>query len=432
MADVDVVVVGAGFAGMVAARELAARGVSAVVLERDQHSGGRVRTEHRDGASLEHGGIFHTHGYPGLQALLDECGLAEDVRPTPTGFHAAVRRDGAFRFVDHGSVTGPLTTGVLGLLDKLSILRTAGPALLSTPSDLGDLTAAIDDDDRAVTDTLTRAAADYFTGGPHEFLWGVPSDRLSRAMLSVQLHVFRGDLRELAGGMGRLAESVGEGLDVRHGTVVTGVTSTAGGVEVRVEGADEPVRGRGAVIATQADVAARLWSGAPTAVADYLSGMAYARIDYVYLRTRGPIRLEADGRPVGMEVVTTREVDNTLGGVYVANAWTSDGTGLLLVTAANAARVADLSDEELADRLQADVEALHPEVAGQVIDRVVVRHPHYTPVFAPGTVRALASVRALLPSRHVDLAGDYMSAPWLEGAIRSGQQAAARTVAALR
>lgn len=433
MADADVVVVGAGFGGLVAARELQAQGFSAVVLERDAHVGGRVRTEHAGGAYLEHGGIFHTHAYPGLQALFDEFGLAGDVVPTPTGFHSGVRRDGAFRFVDPGSVTGPLTTGALGVLDKLSVLRTAAPALLARPSNLGDLTTVAHFDTRAATDTLTTDAADYFTGGPHEFLWGVPSDRLSLAMLALQLHVFRGDLRELRGGMGRVAEAAGHGLDVRNGVVATGVTPTADGVEVRVEGSGTPITGRAAVLAVPAYDAAALWPDAPTAVAEYLTGLEYARIDWVYLRTREPIELSADGRPVGMEVVTTREVGegDTLGGIYVANAWAGDG-GLLLVTAANAAHVEDLTDDELAERLAADAEKLHPVLAGQITDRVVMRHMPYTPVVAPGTVRQLASVRSLLPSRRIDLAGDYMSAPWLEGAIQSGHQAAARTAAALR
>ena len=57
----------------------------------------------------------------------------------------------------------------------------------------------------------------------------------------------------------------------------------------------------------------------------------------VYLRTRDAIELSAEGRPVGMEVVTTPEAGGgTIGGVYVANAWAESG-GLWLVTAAPAA-----------------------------------------------------------------------------------------------
>jgi protoporphyrinogen oxidase len=67
-----------------------------------------------------------------------------------------------------------------------------------------------------------------------------------------------------------------------------------------------------------------------------------------------------------------------------------------------------------------------------VTDRVVMRHRPYTPTFRPGSVTRLAEVRRHLPVHGIDLAGDHMAAPWVEGAIRSGEHVAARTAAALR
>ena len=101
------------------------------------------------------------------------------------------------------------------------------------------------------------------------------------------------------------------------------------------------------------------------------------------------------------------------------------------MTAAYAAIAGELDDETLADRLQADAEKLDPELVGQVTERYVVRQPHYVAVPHPGSVRALAAVREHLPHGRVDLAGDHMAAPWMEGAVRSGQQAAERIAAAL-
>ena len=71
-------------------------------------------------------------------------------------------------------------------------------------------------DDRDVTRDLTDRAATHFTAGPHEFLWGVPSDRVSFALLAEQLHVFTGELREIRGGSGRLVEALADrGLEGR-------------------------------------------------------------------------------------------------------------------------------------------------------------------------------------------------------------------------
>lgn len=55
---VDVVVIGAGFAGLIAARELSAAGLSVVVLEARDRVGGRTWTDRRLGHDLELGGTW--------------------------------------------------------------------------------------------------------------------------------------------------------------------------------------------------------------------------------------------------------------------------------------------------------------------------------------------------------------------------------------
>src|SRR2546421_13101595 len=54
--DADVVVIGAGFAGLVAARELGRAGLGVLVLEARGRVGGRTWTDRRLGHDLELGG----------------------------------------------------------------------------------------------------------------------------------------------------------------------------------------------------------------------------------------------------------------------------------------------------------------------------------------------------------------------------------------
>lgn len=56
--DADVIVIGAGFAGLVTARELARAGRSVIVLEARDRVGGRTWTDHRLGHDLELGGTW--------------------------------------------------------------------------------------------------------------------------------------------------------------------------------------------------------------------------------------------------------------------------------------------------------------------------------------------------------------------------------------
>jgi monoamine oxidase len=57
-AGVDVVVIGAGFAGLVAARELGRAGLGVLVLEARDRVGGRTWTDRRLGHDLELGGTW--------------------------------------------------------------------------------------------------------------------------------------------------------------------------------------------------------------------------------------------------------------------------------------------------------------------------------------------------------------------------------------
>ena len=72
--DFDVAVIGAGMAGMVAARALGERGVRVVVLEARERVGGRIFTRHEHGQDVELGAEFLHGRAPELFALVDEVG----------------------------------------------------------------------------------------------------------------------------------------------------------------------------------------------------------------------------------------------------------------------------------------------------------------------------------------------------------------------
>lgn len=71
MAAAEVVVVGAGLAGLSAADWLADRGVSVTIMESDDAVGGRVRTDDVDGFQLDRGFQVLAPAYPEVRARLD-------------------------------------------------------------------------------------------------------------------------------------------------------------------------------------------------------------------------------------------------------------------------------------------------------------------------------------------------------------------------
>jgi hypothetical protein len=86
VADADVIVVGAGLAGLSAARHLEAAGRSVLVLEGADEVGGRVRTDHVDGWQFDHGFQVFDTGYPEPHKLLDGADRAAlSLHPLPNG-----------------------------------------------------------------------------------------------------------------------------------------------------------------------------------------------------------------------------------------------------------------------------------------------------------------------------------------------------------
>lgn len=134
----DVVVVGAGLAGLAAARRLQRAGVDVTVLEAGSTVGGRVATDTVDGFLLDRGFHVLNTGYPALMSEVDLAAL--DLRAFTAG--AAVRgTDGALhRLVDPRRAPGQAwRTALDGLLSpaaKLAMARLSARVALADPRQL--------------------------------------------------------------------------------------------------------------------------------------------------------------------------------------------------------------------------------------------------------------------------------------------------------
>ncbi|MDQ1467104.1 MAG: monoamine oxidase, partial [Actinomycetota bacterium] len=75
--DADVCVVGAGYAGLTAARRLSEHAKSVVVLEARDRVGGRIWTQHLpDGAAVDRGGAWLGPKHDAIFALAQEVGVS--------------------------------------------------------------------------------------------------------------------------------------------------------------------------------------------------------------------------------------------------------------------------------------------------------------------------------------------------------------------
>ncbi|MGK7222836.1 protoporphyrinogen oxidase [Kocuria flava] len=99
-------VVGGGVAGLVAARDLAARGLRVTLVEAEDHLGGAVGAHQVAGLVLDSGAEAFATRSPAVPELLGELGLAERV--------VHPRRAGSWLYLPEGAVPAP-DSGVLGI-----------------------------------------------------------------------------------------------------------------------------------------------------------------------------------------------------------------------------------------------------------------------------------------------------------------------------
>ncbi len=120
----DVIVIGAGLAGLCCARALRARGISCLLLEASDGVGGRVRTDEIEGFRLDRGFQVLLTAYPEVRRTMDLNAL--DLRPFFPG--ALMRSEGRFeRLVDPWrrplDAFKTLFTSKVSLADRLSVAR---------------------------------------------------------------------------------------------------------------------------------------------------------------------------------------------------------------------------------------------------------------------------------------------------------------------
>ena len=432
--EADVVVIGAGLAGLMAARQLEVAGKKVVILEGERRVGGRLHTLDDLPGKPEAGGIQVGSGYRLLRATADDLkvGLVEGAGG---GAGIAESRTALYNII--GQTVAP-AEWPNSKANKLSADERAIPPLalgstygaklprLASPDAWMDADPALD---------ISYAAALRQAGAGDEALRLIEANMNGNTLAGMsQIQALRtaaifragaGPTATIKGGSQRLPEAMAAKLKspIRLGTLVTAISEDGGGVTVTTpHGA---VRAKH-VICTIPFAALRhiaIEADLHPAITTMIASLPYTRASFAFFSANEPF-WKSDGLP---ETLWTD--DPLLGRIFVLG----DSPPMLKLWTVGAG--ADLLDRmprvEAGAAITAKIEAARPSAKGKLkLERLFSwqKSPMARGIYhhiGTGQAGLLASaVRS--QGRRIHFAGEHLaqSASGMEAALESGDRAA--------
>ncbi|SEI65106.1 Phytoene dehydrogenase-related protein [Deinococcus reticulitermitis] len=414
-AQPDIIVVGAGLAGLTAARTLQRAGRRVRVLERTGHLGGRVWTRQVGPYTLDAGFIGMFTDYPAARRQLDYSAL-DLVRLPPS---AVLRQEGGRAEIlgdprrDPGALPGDLSAAALTVKDRVMAGKLAAKLLAHEPHTL------LNGPDQTARDYLLgegfseRSLERFFT----PFFGGLVLDRELKTSAGLFRYYFRllitGDVAIPRAGMGEVPRQIARDLDVTHQVTVTGLEAAGGNVRLHTTAGE--MRAAQVVVATDPNTAARLLGEQPGAARPIARGS----LGSVYLHYASDEPLERQRR-LQLNALPTGQLNQVF---WVNEEFPNrapDGHGLLIVSVWG---VPEVDDETLSVQVLDELRPWYGEEVQRLRLLHVDRIPHTQYPQPAGYAATLPGHATPLPN--VFLASEANSLSGIQGALEGGEKAAA-------
>jgi squalene-associated FAD-dependent desaturase len=445
----DVVVVGAGFAGLSAAVRLAGAGARVLVLESRARLGGRA-TAFRDretGELVDNGQHVLLGCYRETLAFLHEIGAGDFVRSEaslsvtmidPAGVESRLRCPPLPPPLH--LLGGLLTWSALSWRDRLAMLRLAGPIRSAAAA-----VAAGRSIELASGETVDRWLERHGqTRRLRDMLWeplavaalNQPSDVASAApFVRVLAEMFGGDRSAAAIVLPTrplhlmYAEPARLWIEERGGSVRTGAPAritVANGQIVSVEAGGEAFRSDAVVCAAPWFALADLFSGDTAPLASTLAAARETKPSPIVTVNLWFDRIVMRESFVGLP-------GRTLQWVFDKRMVFGESASHLSLVSSGADAVLRWSNDELIAAALAELQGALPQVReARLLRATVIREPRATFSIAPGQPKRPSTQTGI---ERLFLAGDWIDTglpATIEGAVRSGRAAAAAVLSCVR
>lgn len=420
----EVAVVGAGIAGLACARELQRAGLSVRVFEREKTVGGRMASRTRDGLTFDCGANFLVRAYATVFAMAEEQGVP---LRTVSPVEHAVYRDGRFHDLHLSSVRGQFRLDCLGLWSRFKALRFLVRLRRDLPLldffHLSDCHPRFNhrSADELARSRVGRSFADYLVDPFNACMMFYRASEISEAALLSLLRMmvdpgYDFGIYFARGEMQGLASALAQPLPVTTNTAVLRLRAAEGGWEVQTS--NESLWVRRVVLATTAPAALHLLPPqAPQR--KLLEKVRYSSTVNVSFRLPPEVlgRTHCWYVPAVEGSMICEFTNESLKGYPLVS------VGLHEVAARSLLGESDRTVFQVVGRELLD---LLPDLkADQLGFHDLQRWPEAIPKYDCDHIARVAEFeRGWQGHGGLFFCGDYLNAPWLEGAARSGQRAA--------
>ena len=439
MASASVVVVGAGIAGLTAAYQLSKHGMDVTVLEASERVGGRMSTDRADGYLIDRGAQFLSDGYSVIGGLIDELGLARNVRRA-SGWTGTVR-GGSVRRINARYPWTLATSGLLRWRDTFRVARASLALVRRTrnlPLSVYSAWHALDDADAAdwIAGFFGKDALEYVFEPMLEGFYFQAPERMSRAWPAIvwSFGARRKAVTALAGGMGSLPEALAQKVEVCLSTPATSIDTAGAGV--RVETPSGVLQADHVVLATTASAARQLYAPEHEVEERLLRTDYSASINISFAIPQGVPTVKGTRGIYG--VLIPRKERQVIAAIALESrkceSYVPRGELLnVMLSGAAGRRLLEAPEEQVLAEVLPELERCFPGIERKITFARFCRWPEALPRSPVGRSRDLEHYRRIShPRMKVILAGDYMSIPCSEGAAESGMWAAAMLTERLR
>lgn len=413
-----VAVVGAGIAGLTCAYELQKAGHKVTVFEKESQVGGRMSTRTKDGLPFD---IGANHLVP----------LYEKMRKYNEEFH--------IEFYPHNKVAyGVLKNGKLphpgksiGFWSQFKLI--VQNLFLKKQESFLDINPFTKYDDETgynyMKRKINKEVADYIVDPFSSAYQFHRANEISKAVLiptlySIRKHNKLWDLHSNKGGMISLPNAFASKLKVKTSTPVTKITA---GEKIKLEYQDKTEKFDLAVLACTANITSQIYKNPSPEQREVLKATRYATT--ISIAFKMPAENFKDKTLIWCPYIESKTISSYCTEAPKGSDFLKDGKTLLCLWLHEdfAKSLMDKSEKEIFEAVKKEIPKVCPMVpdTSKLENYDLERWPEAMPKFYKGFIKEVAKFfKNGQGHKNIYFCGDYLNAPWTEGALRLGQRTA--------